>query len=47
MKVKRGLFSYLVEEHLPSQSRQTESILAASLQVIANIATCRKAGLFD
>jgi len=34
VKVKRGLFSYLVEEHLPSQSRRTDAILAPSLQVI-------------
>lgn len=42
MKVKRGLFSCPVEEHLPSQNYRTNPILVYFSQVIANIATCQK-----
>jgi len=40
VKVKRGLFSYPVEEHLPSQSARPWPVLAGSAQVLAGTATC-------
>ena len=37
VKVKRGLFSYSGEEHLPSQNDRSQAIIAASVQAHASV----------